>query len=98
MKQVISDLAHGLREDKFDQFHTSPDGDRTIAVSRRMMADGGSVVILEDVTERKRAQERITHLAKFDELTGLANRAQFRERINAMLADVHDRKIHSRST
>ena len=39
-----------------------------------MMADGGSVVILEDVTERKRAQERITHLAKFDELTGLANR------------------------
>jgi diguanylate cyclase (GGDEF)-like protein len=91
-KQVIRDLIHGLRHDKFDQFHTSPDGDRTIAVSRRMMSDGGSVVILEDVTERKRAQERITHLAKFDELTGLANRAQFRERINVMLADVHTRE------
>ena len=70
VKQVIDDLARGLREDKFDQFHTSLDGDRTIAVSRRMMAGGGSVVILEDVTERKRAQERIAHLAKFDELTG----------------------------
>jgi diguanylate cyclase (GGDEF)-like protein len=89
VKQVINDLVNGLREDKFDQFHTSPDGDRTIAVSRRMMAGGGSVVILEDVTERKRAQERITHLAKFDELTGLANRAQFRERITAILEAVH---------
>jgi diguanylate cyclase (GGDEF)-like protein len=94
VKQVINELARGLREDKFDQFYTSVDGDRTIAVSRRMMAGGGSVVILEDVTERKRAQERITHLAKFDELTGLANRAQFRERITAMLAGVHDHDHH----
>ncbi len=93
-KQVIRDLISGLQRDRFDQFHTSPDGDRTIAVSRRMMADGGSVVILEDVTERKRAQERITHLAKFDELTGLANRAQFRERINDVLAAVHERQNH----
>ncbi|HEY4986914.1 MAG TPA: diguanylate cyclase, partial [Bradyrhizobium sp.] len=93
-KKVISDLITGLQQDKLDQFHTSPDGDRTIAVSRRMMADGGSVVILEDVTERKRAQERITHLAKFDELTGLANRSQFRERINGMLAAVHERQNH----
>ncbi len=94
VKQVINDLARGLREDKFDQFYTSVDGDRTIALSRRMMAGGGSVVILEDVTERKRAQERITHLAKFDELTGLANRTQFRERITAMLAGVHDHEHH----
>ena len=94
VKQVIRELAGGLRQDKFDQFQTSPDGDRTIAVSRRMKSDGGSVVILEDVTERKRAQERITHLAQFDELTGLANRSQFRERINAMLATVHERQNH----
>jgi diguanylate cyclase (GGDEF)-like protein len=93
-KEVITDLISGLQQDKFDQFHTSPDGDRTIAVSRRMMAGGGSVVILEDVTERKRAQERISHLARFDELTGLANRTQFRERINAMLAAVHESQNH----
>ena len=92
IKQVMTDLMNGLREDKFGQYHTSLDGDRTIAVSRRMMADGGSVVILEDVTERKRAQERITHLARFDELTGLANRTQFRERINGILATVHERQ------
>jgi diguanylate cyclase (GGDEF)-like protein len=92
-KDVITDLIGGLQHDRFDQFHTSPDGDRTIAVSRRMMEGGGSVVILEDVTERKRTQERITHLARFDELTGLANRAQFRERINGMLAAVHQNHL-----
>jgi len=92
VRQIITELLQGLRADKFGQFNTSPDGDRTIAVSRRVMADGGSVVILEDITERKRAQERITHLAKFDELTGLANRTQFRERINSMLATVHERQ------
>ena len=85
VREVLADLAASLRENEGDQFYTSVDGDRTIAVSRRKMDDGGSVVILEDVTERKRAQERIIHLAKFDELTGLANRTQFRERITAML-------------
>ena len=94
IKKVFTDLAQGLAKDRFDQVQTSPDGDRTIAVSRRMMSGGGSVVILEDVTESKRAQERITHLAKYDDLTGLANRNQFRERINGMLAAMHKRKNH----
>jgi diguanylate cyclase (GGDEF)-like protein len=94
VKKVFNDLARGLRKNRFDQVQTSPDGDRTIAVSRRMMAGGGSVVILEDVTESKRAQERITHLAKYDELTGLANRNQFRERINGMLAAMHKGRNH----
>jgi diguanylate cyclase (GGDEF)-like protein len=91
VKQVIRELAAGLAQDTFEQFQTSPDGERVIAVSRRMMAEGGSVIILEDVTERQRAQERIAHLAKFDELTGLANRTQFRERINALLASPEQR-------
>ncbi len=94
VKKVFNDLARGLRKNRFDQVQTSPDGDRTIAVSRRMVAGGGSVVILEDVTESKRAQERITHLAKYDELTGLANRNQFRERINGMLAAMHKGRNH----
>ncbi len=91
VREVVADLASGLRQDRFDQFHTTLDGERSLAISRRLMDDGGSVVILEDVTERKRAQERILHLAKFDELTGLANRTQFRERINTMLEIMQDR-------
>ena len=34
-----------------------------------------------DVTELKRAQDKILHLARFDSLTGLANRSVFRERV-----------------
>ena len=94
VRKVINDLVQGLQHNRFDQVQTSPDGDRTIAISRRMMSGGGSVVILEDVTESKRAQERITHLAKYDDLTGLANRNQFRERINGMLAAMHKGKNH----
>jgi diguanylate cyclase (GGDEF)-like protein len=94
IKDVLNELARNLRQDKVDQVHISPDGDRTIALSRRTMDDGGSVVILEDVTERRRAQERIAHLARFDELTGLANRTQFRERINGMLAAVRNSENH----
>lgn len=87
-RQIFNELVHSLGHNSSGQVQTSPDGDRTIALSRRMMSDGGSVIILEDVTERKRAQERIAHLAKYDELTGLANRTQFRERINAILTDM----------
>ncbi len=94
VKEVFGDLVRSLQKNSFDQVQTSPDGDRTIALSRRMMAGGGSVVILEDVTERKRAQERIAHLARYDELTGLANRSQFRERINGMLTAVSKRDNH----
>jgi diguanylate cyclase (GGDEF)-like protein len=94
IKDVLAELARNLRQDKVDRMHISPDGDRTIALSRRMMEDGGSVVILEDVTERRRAQERIAHLARFDELTGLANRTQFREKINSMLAAVRNSENH----
>jgi diguanylate cyclase (GGDEF)-like protein len=86
VRKVFRDLALNLQQNRFDEVQTSHDGDRTIALSRRMMSDGGSVVILEDVTARKRAQERIAHLAKYDELTGLPNRTQFREQINGMLA------------
>ena len=94
VKLVVHELVNGLRQDNFDQFQVSLDGSRTLAISRRMMPDRGSVVIFEDVTERNNAQERIARLARFDELTGLANRTQFRERIAAMLAAVKDRDNH----
>jgi len=92
IKDVFGELTRALQQNNFDQIQVSPDGERTLALSRQMMMDGGSVVILEDVTERKRAQERIAHLARYDELTGLANRRQFHERINAILATLNERE------
>lgn len=39
------------------------------------------VVILRDISERKKAQENLAKLANFDSLTGLPNRNMFRERL-----------------
>jgi diguanylate cyclase (GGDEF)-like protein len=64
---------------------------RWMALSRRAMPDGGSVVIFEDVTERKQAEDRIAHMARYDELTGLPNRNLFRERIASALARLQRR-------
>ena len=84
VKQVIGELAGGLRQDKFDQFQTSPDGERTIAVSRRMKTGGGSVIILEDVTERKRARSA-SRIRPFRRAHGARQPDAVPRRFNAML-------------
>ena len=54
---------------------------RFILVTRQPMADGGWLATHEDVTERRRAEAEIVHLARHDPLTGLANRAEFNARL-----------------
>jgi diguanylate cyclase (GGDEF)-like protein len=54
------------------------------------MGGGGTVVLLEDITERRNAEARISHLARYDELTALPNRVNFRDEIERLLAISHD--------
>ena len=42
--------------------------------SNRPLADGGWVATHEDITERRRTEEQIAHLAHYDALTDLPNR------------------------
>jgi diguanylate cyclase (GGDEF)-like protein len=60
---------------------------RTVLVTRRPMSGGGWVATFDDVTERRRTEERMTHLAHHDTLTGLPNRSMFRERLDLALED-----------
>ena len=62
--------------------------DRFIIVGHRPMPDGGWVSTHEDVTDRRRSEERIAYLARHDTLTGLANRMLFRESMEGALARV----------
>lgn len=56
-------------------------GERTIVVTAAVTPEGGSVAVHEDVTERRRQEERIAYLAHHDALTGLPNRVLFREQL-----------------
>ena len=49
-------------------------------------AIGGVVITFHDVTERRIYERRLTQLAYFDPLTGLANRACFNDRMRSALA------------
>ncbi|WP_027572441.1 EAL domain-containing protein [Bradyrhizobium sp. WSM1743] len=46
--------------------------------------------VIDDVTERRRADEKIAHMAHYDALTDLPNRTLFREQIERELAKVAD--------
>jgi len=57
-----------------------PDG-RTISVLNHPMAGGGWVATHEDITERRRAEKQIAHMARHDALTDLPNRVLLRDRL-----------------
>ncbi|QQO19776.1 EAL domain-containing protein [Bradyrhizobium diazoefficiens] len=59
---------------------------RSLSWTVQPMADGGAVVLLEDITERRNAEARISHLARYDDLTALPNRVSFRDEIERLLA------------
>ena len=63
-------------------------GRRTIEMHYQPLSQGGWVTTAEDITERQRYEERISHMAHYNSLTDLPNRALFRERLERSLAAV----------
>jgi diguanylate cyclase (GGDEF)-like protein len=68
------------------QFHSELADGRCIAISAQPMPDGGTVTTHQDITEQRRSEAKIAHMALHDSLTGLANRVLINERLAQALA------------
>ncbi|SFO44819.1 diguanylate cyclase (GGDEF) domain-containing protein [Bradyrhizobium sp. Ghvi] len=82
-------ILHSVREAEIKEIVTADPHSgrgRTLSWTIQPMTDGGAVVLLEDITERKNAEAKISHLARYDELTALPNRVSFRDEIERLLA------------
>jgi diguanylate cyclase (GGDEF)-like protein len=66
---------------------TRPDG-TVLEIRNKTLPDGGFVRTLTDITERRSAEAKIVHLARHDPLTGVANRALLRQRLDEAAADL----------
>jgi diguanylate cyclase (GGDEF)-like protein/PAS domain S-box-containing protein len=61
---------------------------RAIVVSRQPMSNGGWVTTHEDITERRRAETQVAHMATHDALTDLPNRVMLRESLEQAISRV----------
>ncbi len=64
---------------------------RTIYAVQQPLASGGWVVTHDDITERKRAEEKMAFMARHDALTGLANRVLLHEKMEEALVRLRRR-------
>ena len=85
-ERLIDDLGARLSRTETDDFHVETEHERTLEFKFQPMERGGMVLLVEDITERKIAQARINHLARFDSLTGLPNRTILRNNMENALA------------
>ena len=68
-------------------------GTRIVNTTRLLVSDEHDkpeylIVVIDDVTEKKKAEAKIAHMAHHDPLTGLLNRVRFNEKLDAALARV----------
>ncbi len=61
-------------------------GHRILQLTFQPIKAGGFVLLIEDITEKRKAEARIEHLARYDALTGLPNRSHFQEQFEALIA------------
>src|SRR5260370_378263 len=87
-RMILSEIGNSQAKDIITTDSRSASG-RSVAWTFQPMAGGGTVVLVEDITERKNAEARISHLARYDELTALPNRVNFRDEIERLLAISH---------
>jgi len=64
---------------------------RVVSVTVQPISEGGWVAIHQDITDRRRDEEKVAFMAHHDLLTGIANRAYFMERLEEAAARLRRR-------
>ena len=85
-RYLEAQLTRALREGRDRKILVGLDNGRHYEFSTSEGAGGLGVIIFEDVTLRIDAEDKIRSMARFDNLTGLPNRAYFHEMISEMMA------------
>ena len=78
----VRDMAHGVRTPRGETIELS-----TSAELLRVNGEELVLFVSRDVTERRRNEARIAHMAHHDALTGLANRILFQTRLEQVLRE-----------
>lgn len=87
-RKLVADFEDRLEGREQGDLRLEIRNDRILSLRFNAMASGGSVVVLEDITDRCRSEAEIVRLAKYDSLTGLPNRHTFHEALDkAMKGD-----------
>ena len=84
-QSLIDRLDARLSGTEDDAFGVDMLNGRTLEFTVQPMENGGMVALVEDITERKIAEAKINHLARFDPLTGLPNRNILRDHMERAL-------------
>jgi diguanylate cyclase (GGDEF)-like protein/PAS domain S-box-containing protein len=87
-EELVQERIDRVAGQKTAQYVNELSDGRHIAVSTRPMPDGGTVTTHHDITEQRRSEARIAHMALHDALTGLPNRVLLNERLEDALRRV----------
>jgi diguanylate cyclase (GGDEF)-like protein len=86
--EFCSAVLRNVAQKRTTQRVTETADGRSIQIVNQPLANGGWVATQEDITERRRAEKQIAHLAHYDALTDLPNRVLFREQLERELERV----------
>jgi len=87
-RQYCCDLLSTIGQGKAASFVSEVSGGREIFIANKPIEGGGWVATHEDISERRRIEKQIEHMALHDALTDLPNRVLLRERLEQAFAGV----------
>ncbi|WP_183901965.1 putative bifunctional diguanylate cyclase/phosphodiesterase [Rhizobium metallidurans] len=87
---ILRQMTH-VAEGKLSRMLIHFPEDLSLEFSASRRADGGAVLIFEDVSSRVKAEQKILHMVRYDALTGLPNREYFSHLVQDYL-NRHPRK------